>query len=74
MHVNNMISFPCKIAINLLTQTTNHSKTLIDDIYFNDFNKQTTSGKIILDLSNHYGTFILISKYCIKHILKNLTI
>ena len=63
MHVNNMVSSPCKCAIDLPNRITNHSKTLMDHIYFNDFNKQTTRGIIISDVSDHYGTFILTSKY-----------
>ena len=72
MHVNNMISLPCKCAIDLPTRITNHSKTLIDHIYFNDFNKLTTSGIIISDINDHYGIFILTFKY--NHILKIPTI
>ena len=63
MHVNNMTSLPCKCAIDLPTPITNQSKTSIDHIYFNDFNKQTASGLIISDISDLYGTFILTSKY-----------
>ena len=63
MHVNNMISLPCKCAIHLPTQITNHSKKLIDHININDFNKQTTSGIIFSDINDHYGTFTLTSKY-----------
>ena len=60
MHVNNITSLPCKWAIDLQTQI---KKTVIDIIYFNDFNKQTASGIIIRDLSYHNSTFILTSKY-----------
>ena len=63
MHVNNMISLPCKCAIDLPTRITNQSKTFIDHINFNDFNKQTTRGKIISDINDHYGTFTLTSKH-----------
>ena len=74
MHVNNMISLPCKCAIELSTRITNHSKPLIDHIYFNDFKQANycTSGIIISDINDHYGTFILTYKY-ITH-SKNLTI
>ena len=71
MHVYNMISLPCKCAIDLPTRITHHSKTLIDHIYFNDFYKQITSGITISDISDHYGSFILTSKY--KRHSKNLT-
>ena len=63
MHVNDMISLPCKCAIDLSTRITNHSKTLIDHIHFNDFNRPSTSGIIISDISDHYGTFIFTYKY-----------
>ena len=63
MVVNNIINLPCQCAIDLPTRITNHSKTLIGHIYFNDFNNQTTSGKIISDICDHYGAFILTSKY-----------
>ena len=39
MHVNDMMSLLCKCAIDLLTQIANFSKTLIDYIYVDDFNK-----------------------------------
>ena len=35
-YVNNMISSPCKCAIDLPTRITDHSKTLLDHIYVND--------------------------------------
>ena len=63
MHVNNMISLPCKCAIDLPTRIKNHSKTSIDQVYFNNFKMQTTSGIIISDIFDHYGTFILTSKH-----------
>ena len=63
IHVNNVISLPCKCAIDLPTRITNHSKILINHKYFNDFNKQTTSGMKISDINDHCGTFILTSKY-----------
>ena len=36
-HVHNMINSPSKCALELPTHITDHSKTLIDHIYVNDF-------------------------------------
>ena len=60
-YVNSMLSLPCKCAIDLPTRVTDHSKTLIDHIYFNDVSNPRISGVIISDLSDHFGTFIATS-------------
>jgi len=59
-HVNNIMSLPCKCAIDLPTRITDHSKTIIDHIYIgnNSANYSYKSGVIISDLSDHYGTFV----------------
>ena len=57
-YVNNMISSPCKCAIDLPTRITDHSKTLLDHIYVNDNKHSYISGVVLSDLSDHYGTFI----------------
>ena len=57
-HVHNMISSPCKCAIDLPTRVTDHSKTLIDHIHVNDSKHSYISGVALSDLSDHFGTFV----------------
>ena len=57
--VHDVINSPCKCAIDLPTHITDHSKTLIDHIYVNDFKHSCISSVALLDLSDHFGTFVI---------------
>jgi hypothetical protein len=43
------------------TRITDHSATLIDNIYFNSID-QTTSGNLICDLSDYLPNFLIINR------------
>ena len=54
------------------TRITNHSATLIDNIFFNSLTHHTISGNIVYDLTDHLPNFLIISKL---HLLpKNIKI
>ena len=43
---------------------TNHSATLIDNIFFNSAEHFTASGNILYDTSNHLPNFLIVNKLC----------
>lgn len=45
------------------TRITNHSVTLIDNIFFNSLENFTVSGNVIYDLTDHLPNFIIIDKF-----------
>ena len=45
------------------TRITNHSATLIDNIFFNSITHHTISGNIIYDLTDHLPNFLIINKF-----------
>ena len=59
-YANTLISCCVKCAINQPTRVTNTSKTLIDHIYFNSFQKVNCSGTLVSDISDHYPIFAVI--------------
>ena len=58
-----MINSSCKCVIDLPTRITPHSKTLLDHTYVSDNTKHFyTSGVLLTDLSDHFGTFIAVAE------------
>ena len=45
------------------TRITNHSATLIDNIFFNSLDHFAISGNIINDISDHMANFLIINKF-----------
>ena len=68
--LNTMTSYFFQPHILQPTRITDHSATLIDNIYFNSVDHFTTSGNIIYDISDHLPNFLIISKLNFK-IFKN---
>ena len=48
-------------TINTPTQITATSKTLIDNIFYNDFTRKITAGNIATSVSDHLTQFLLIT-------------
>ena len=44
------------------TRITDHSSTLIDNIFFNSLDHTTLSGNIVYDLTDHLPNFLIITK------------
>ena len=55
------------------TRVTDHSATLIDNIFINSVNYHTISGNLLADLSDHFPIFFILNKY-IHQIIKQLFI
>ena len=64
-----------------LTRITDHSATLIDNIFFNSLEHLVISGNIVYDLTDHLPNFIIMDKFttlpqkvknCIKEIFQPL--
>ena len=49
--------------ISLPTRITDHSATLIDNIFFNSLEHYAISGNIINDISDHMANFLIINKF-----------
>ena len=45
------------------TRVTDHSATLIDNIFFNSLEHYSLSGNIVHDLSDHFPNFLIINKF-----------
>ena len=61
--VNSMGSYFFHPHILQPTRITDHSATLIDNIFFNSVNHHTVSGNIIYDLTDHLPNFLVINKF-----------
>ena len=62
-HVHYIINSSCKYVIDLPTQITSYSKTLLDHIYVSDNTRHVyTSEMFFTDLSDHFDTFIVVAK------------
>ena len=46
------------------TRITDHSATVIDNIFFNSLEHFTISGNLIYDLTDHLPNFLIVSKFC----------
>ena len=44
------------------TRITDHSATLIDNIYFNSIEHETLSGNLICDITDHFPNFLILNK------------
>lgn len=46
-----------------LTRITEHSATIIDNIYFNSIEHETLSGNLICDITDHFPNFLILNKF-----------
>ena len=60
--LNNMYSNSLVPYITLPTRITPRSKTLIDNIFFNEINEAAISGNLITDISDHHAQFLITPK------------
>jgi hypothetical protein len=61
--VNSMGSYFFHPHILQPTRITDHSATLIDNIFFNSVNHHTVSGNLMYDLTDHLPNFLVINKF-----------
>ena len=61
--INTMGSYFFQPHILQPTRITNHSATLIDNIFFNSITHHTISGNITYELTDHLPNFIIINKF-----------
>ena len=57
--LNNIYSNSLVPYIILPTRITHRSKTLIDNIFFNEINEVAFSGNLITDISDHHAQFLI---------------
>ena len=57
MHSNSLVPY-----ITLSTRIKPRSKTLIDNILFNEINEAALSGNLVTDISGHHAQFLITSK------------
>ena len=57
MHSNSLVPY-----ITLPTRITPRSKTLTDNIFFNEINEAAISGNLITDISDHHAQFLITPK------------
>ena len=69
---NIISSFCFQAHILQPTRITDHSKTLIDKIFFNSLEHFTISGNIIYDISDHLPNFLIFDKFSSLHNNVNL--
>ena len=60
--INTLNSYFLEPHILKPTRITNHSTTLIDNIFFNSIDYQTVSGNLLHDLSDHLPNFLIINR------------
>ena len=60
--INSLNSYFLEPHILRPTKITNHSTTLIDNIFFNSIDYQTVSGNLLHDLSDHLPNFLIINR------------
>lgn len=58
-----MVSYFYQPHILQPTRITEHSATLIDNIYFNSIEHNTISGNLLYDISDHLPNFLIINKH-----------
>ena len=61
--INTLGSFFLKPHILQPTRITNHSSTLIDNIFFNSIEYQTVSVNLLYDLTDHLPNFLIIERF-----------
>ena len=59
--IDTMYAFLLYPTINTPTTITATSKTLIDNIFYNDFTKKNSAGNILTSISDHLTQNLLIS-------------
>ena len=67
-YADNLLGYSVKCCINKPTRILATTKSLLDHIYTNDFNRSPFSGIALCDISDHLPTFIFIKD--IKYIKK----
>ena len=67
-YADNLLGYSVKCCINKPTRISVSTKSLLDHIYTNDFNRSLFSGIALCDISDHLPTFIFIKD--IKYIKK----
>ena len=60
--INNMGVYCFQPHITQPTRITDHTATLIDNIYFNSIDHYTISGNILSDITDHLPNFLIIDK------------
>ena len=65
--INIISSFCFQAHILQPTRITGHSKTLIDNIFFNSLEHFTISGNIIYDITDHLPNFLIFDKFSSLH-------
>ena len=65
--INIISSFCFQAHILQPTRITDHSKTLIDNIFFNSLEHFTISGNIIYDITDHLPNFLIFDKFSSLH-------
>ena len=68
--INIISSFCFQAHILKPTRITDHSKTLIDNIFFNSLEHFTISGNIIYDITDHLPNFFIFDKFSSLHNVK----
>ena len=65
--INTLSSFFLEPHILKSTRITNHSSTLIDNIFFNSIEYQTVSGNLLYDLTDHLPNFLIIERFAPRY-------
>ena len=65
--INTMISHYLLPRILHPTRVTDHSATVIDNIFSNNTSYETTSGNIITQISDHFPQFLILNKVTIDY-------
>ena len=65
--INIISSFCFKAHILQPTRITDHSKTLIDNIFFNSLEHSTISENIIYEITDHLPNFLIFDKFSSLH-------
>ena len=61
--LNTMGSYCYNPHILQPTRITDHSATLIDNVFFNSPSHHTISGNIVFDLTDHLPNFLIVNKF-----------
>jgi hypothetical protein len=61
--MNNLGTYIFQPHILQRTRITNHTATLIDNIFYNALENFTSSGNIVYDMTDHLANFLIINKF-----------
>ncbi len=64
--INNLTAYCFQPHILQPTRITDHTATLIDNIYFNSLEHDCVSGNLISDISDHLPNFLIFKKLTSK--------